>query len=138
MKILGIDFGTKRIGLAISDDEGSFAFPLKTIENNQNSIEEIYQLIQERGVQRVVLGDPGSDEFVQDTRAKILVFKEKLETSDVSVVLQNESMTSLNSDLFGAKKPIARKWGTQRKDKKDESAAALILQRYLDGMNMKK
>lgn len=132
MKILGIDFGTKRIGLAISDDEGSFAFPLKTIENNQNSIEEISRLIQEREIKKVVLGDPGSDEFVQDTRAKILVFKEKLETSGVLVVLQNESMTSLNSDLFGQKKPIARKWGTQRKDKKDESAAALILQRYLD------
>ncbi len=138
MKILGIDFGTKRIGLAISDDEGSFAFPLKTIENNQNSIEEISRLIQEREIERVVLGDPGSDEFVQDTRAKILVFKEKIETSGVLAVLQNESMTSLNSDLFGTKKPIARKWGTQRKDKKDESAAALILQRYLDGMNMKK
>ena len=138
MKILGIDFGTKRIGLAISDDEGSFAFPLKTIENNGSSIQDIMNLAQEREVQRIVVGDPGTDEHVQETRLKVVSFKEILEEKGFDVVFQNESMTSLHSDIFGKKKPIARKWGTERKDKKDESAAALILQRYLDTVNMKK
>jgi len=135
MKVLGIDFGTKRIGLAISDDEGSFAFPLKTIENNSSCVEEIENLVKERGIQKIVLGDPGNDEHVEETRKKILEFKAKLESKNLSVVLQGEAMTSLNSDLFGMKKPIARKWGTQRREKKDESAAALILQRYLDTTN---
>lgn len=135
MKVLGIDFGTKRIGLAISDDEGSFAFPLKTVENNKNFIQEIANLVEERGIQKIVLGDPGNDEHVQETRNKILELKKALELQNLSVVLQGEAMTSLNSDLFGMKKPIARKWGTQRREKKDESAAALILQRYLDTTN---
>ena len=132
MKILGIDFGTKRIGLAISDDEGSFAFPLKTIDNNLKSIEDIQKLITEREVEKIVLGDRGDNEHVQETRKKIFDFKQKLEQEGFDVVLQNESMTSLHSDLFGKKKPIARKWGGEQKMKKDESAAAMILQRYLD------
>jgi putative Holliday junction resolvase len=132
MKILGIDFGTKRIGLAISDDEGTFAFPFKTIDNNLKSIEDIQDLILERGIQKIVLGDPGNNEHVQETRKKVFEFKQKLETKGMMVVLQDESMTSLHSDLFGKKKPIARKWGGEKKIKKDESAAAMILQRYLD------
>ncbi len=132
MKILGIDFGTKRIGLAISDDEGTFAFPFKTIDNNLKSIGDIQKLILEREIQKIVLGDPGNNEHVQETRKKIFAFKEKLEELGIEVILQNESMTSLHSDLFGKKKPIARKWGGEQKMKKDESAAAMILQRYLD------
>lgn len=132
MKTLGVDFGTKRIGLAISDDEGSFAFPLKTIENNQNTINNIVDLVKDRDIKKLVLGDPGNSEGVKETRAKIIDFQQKLQSHGLDVFLQNETMTSLNSDLFGIKKPIARKWGTQRREKKDESAAALILQRYLD------
>lgn len=131
-KILGIDFGTKRIGLATGDDEAGFAFPLKTIDNNLKSVEDIQKLISEREIDMVVLGDPGDNEHVQETRKKIFAFKETLEQVGIEVVLQDESMTSLHSDLFGKKKPIARKWGGEQKIKKDESAAAMILQRYLD------
>lgn len=138
MKYLGIDFGTKHIGLAISDDEGSFAFPLKTIENNSSVLEELESIMKERGAESIVLGDPGNDDMAEDTKKKILEFKSILEERGFSVVLQNEAMTSLHSDLFGKKKPIARKWGTERKDKKDESAAAMILQRYLDTQSFKK
>lgn len=138
MKVLGIDFGTKRIGLAISDDEGSFAFPLKTIENSPEVLDEIEQIVKEYSVERIVLGEPGSDEHVQETKQYILVFKNKLEERGWEVFLQDEQMTSFHSDIFGKKKPIARKWGSERKDKKDESAAALILQRYLDIQSFKK
>jgi putative Holliday junction resolvase len=135
MKILGIDFGTKRIGLAISDDEGSFAFPLKTIEVSKTIFDEIDSLVKERGVEILVLGDPGSDEGVQGTREKVLDFKQKLEERGHKVELQSEMMTSLYTDQFFNKKPIANKRGGDQKEKKDESAAAMILQRYLDTKN---
>lgn len=132
MKVLGIDFGTKRIGLAISDDDGSFAFPFKTIENSSSCIEEIESLVKEREIQKIVLGDPGNDEGVQATREKVLKFKQILEERGHVVHLQDEMMTSLYSDQFLNKKPIANKRGGEQKEKKDESAAAMILQRYLD------
>ncbi len=132
MKFLGIDFGTKRIGLAISDDEGSFAFPLKTIEVSNTIFDEIDALVKERGVEMLVLGDPGNDEGVQGTREKVLDFKQKLEGRGYRVELQSEMMTSLYTDQFFNKKPIANKRGGENKEKKDESAAAMILQRFLD------
>lgn len=132
MKYLGIDFGTKRIGLAISDDDGSFAFPLKTIENKNSVIEEISHIVKERDIKVLVLGDPGQDPGVAETRTKVLEFKQKLEKNGFQVELQSEIMTSLFTDQFLNTKPIANKRGGERKEKKDESAAAVILQRYLD------
>lgn len=131
-KYLGIDFGTKRIGLAISDDEGSFAFPLKTIENRHTAVEEIAHIAQDREVQGLVLGDPGQDPGVLQTRTKVLEFKHMLEKAGWRVELQSEMMTSLFTDQFLDRKPIANKRGGEKKTKQDESAAAVILQRYLD------
>jgi len=138
MKVLGIDFGTKRIGLAISDDEGSFAFPLKTIENKKGVMEEISEIANERGVEYLVLGDPGQDPGVLQTRTKIFEFKDILEKNGWKVELQSEMMTSLFTDQFLNTKPIADKRGGGRKEKKDESAAAVILQRFLDTKSITK
>lgn len=132
MKILGIDFGTKRIGLAISDDEGSFAFPLKTIEVSGAVFDDIERIVKERAVTMLVLGDPGNDDGVKATREKVFDFKQKLEQRGYQVELQSEMMTSLYTDQFLNKKPIANKRGGEKGEKKDESAAAMILQRYLD------
>jgi putative Holliday junction resolvase len=131
-KYLGIDFGTKRIGLAVSDDEGSFAFPLQVVENGGSAHAEIKNIGDDREVSVYVLGDPGNEGDAAKTQKKVFEFKEKLESLGVKVELQTEMMTSMHTDLFGKKKPIARKWAGDRKEKKDESAAALILQRFLD------
>jgi len=138
MKLLGIDFGTKRMGIAVSDDEASFAFPVKTLEVSNSLFEDIEKIIEERQTQAVVLGDPGNDPGVAETRKKILEFKDTLEKRGLTVFLQSEMMTSLNTDLFGTKKPIANKRGGEQKEKHDESAAALILQRYLDKKSLTK
>lgn len=136
-KYLGIDFGTKRIGLAISDDDGSFAFPLKTIENRHTAIEEITHIAKDRGVECLVLGDPGRDPGVLQTRTKVLEFKDMLEKVSWRVELQSEMMTSLFTDQFLDRKPIANKRGGEKKTKQDESAAAVILQRFLDTKSLK-
>lgn len=131
-KYLGIDFGTKRIGLAVSDDGGSFAFPVQTIENTGSVAEEIKRIGEEREVGVYVLGDPGNEGNAANTQKKVFEFKERLEKLGLNVELQGEFMTSLHTDIFGKKKPIANKRREKRQEKRDESAAAMILQRFLD------
>ena len=60
MKTLGLDIGTKRIGLAVSDEEGIFAFPSGKLERigRKRDLEALAQLIEEREIERVVIGIP--------------------------------------------------------------------------------
>ncbi len=60
MRSLGIDFGEKRIGLAISDPEGRFAVPLNTLErrNDRSALRQIAEIARREGVERLVLGEP--------------------------------------------------------------------------------
>jgi putative Holliday junction resolvase len=57
MKILGIDYGTKRIGLAMSDDDCKFGLPLEVVENNDEFVEKIRSLAHEREFTEVVIGE---------------------------------------------------------------------------------
>jgi len=57
MKILGIDYGTKRIGTALSDEDGLMAFPNVVIENDNKVIENIEKIINENDVKVVVIGE---------------------------------------------------------------------------------
>ncbi|HEY0555663.1 MAG TPA: Holliday junction resolvase RuvX, partial [Thermoanaerobaculia bacterium] len=60
MRFLGIDFGEKRIGLAISDPAGRLAVPLTTLErrNDRSALRQIAEIVREEGVERLVLGEP--------------------------------------------------------------------------------
>ena len=58
MKYLGIDFGTKRIGLAVSDEDGILAFPKKVILNNALKFENIQDIIQKEKIEALVVGEP--------------------------------------------------------------------------------
>ena len=57
MRILGIDYGSKRVGLSLSDESGSMAFPLKTIVNSESLMEEIEEICKEKEVKLVVIGE---------------------------------------------------------------------------------
>lgn len=128
MKILGLDYGTKRIGVALSDENQKMAFPHSVIENKPNFIDIIKRLKEENDFKEVVVGEPEEG----DLKKEILNFVEKLKKEGFTVFLQKEFMTSLHTDMFTKTKPIARKTAQKREVKKDESAAALILQRWLD------
>ncbi|MDQ5883331.1 MAG: putative pre6S rRNA nuclease [Patescibacteria group bacterium] len=134
MKTLGLDYGKKRIGVALSDDDSRIAFPYSVLDNKNNLIEIIVDLSKKEGFKDIALGDPG-DNSIKD---EVILFMEVLKKEGFNVFLEKEFMTSLHTDMFTKKKPIARKTKQKREPKKDESAAALILQRFLDKKEFKK
>ena len=122
MRILGIDFGTKRIGIAMSDEAGQFAMPLIVFSNSKKYFEEIVGLAQKNNVNEIVLGE-SRDYKGQPNKIlpEVLVLKEKLESEGFIVHLEPEFMTSQQAERFQGKNNMT-----------DASAAALILQAYLE------
>lgn len=132
MRILGLDYGTKNIGVAISDDLAAFAFPKDIFPNNDKIFTKLASIIHAEGVTAIVLGDPGDNKISADVKS----FAKKLEeTFGLEVIMEKEFMTSMHVSQAGGKKPIARLIKKVTGPKKDDSAAALILQRYLDKKN---
>lgn len=122
---MGIDYGTKNIGIAISDDNGRIAFPRKTISNDRLIIENIKKLISENNITKVIIGE-SKNYKMQDNEimTEILELKKILETTlELDVVLQPEFLTSVEAIKMGSKK-----------ENVDAGAAAIILQSYLDSL----
>jgi putative holliday junction resolvase len=130
MKILGIDFGTKYVGFALSDPFRSIAFPFaKSLK--KEAITDILKIIEEENISLVVLGLPislkGHD---TEMSQKVKLFKEKLEkVTNIEVVLQDERLTS---SFIG--KQLTAQGINQKKQReiKDSLEATQILQSYLD------
>lgn len=136
MKYLGIDYGTKFTGLALSDDSGSMAFPYGVLETNDLSKEFIVRLIDENKVKAIVIGwskaNSGIDNNVHRQAEKWL---QKLEIN-LPIFWQDERFTSLEASrhLFDNRN-VTRKRSSQKNsglDRNDDSAATLILQRFLE------
>ncbi|MEJ2194655.1 MAG: RuvX/YqgF family protein [Ignavibacteriaceae bacterium] len=87
-RFLGIDYGERRIGLALSDPLWTFAYSYKTLQNNRNLWEKISSIINEKNVTRVILGMPDIERNKQLV-ANILSFKKKLETKFNMQVITN-------------------------------------------------
>jgi len=125
MKFLGIDYGSKRVGVALSDEDGRIAFPLATLPNNSNLIKEIEKICKERGVGAIVLGESldykGKPNQIQSAIANCKLKIEKF--TGLAVVYQQEFLTSKQAERSTTKASA------------DASAAALILQGYLDKGN---
>lgn len=128
---MGIDYGTKRIGVAFSDEREVMAFPHGVLINEGNIVDIINSLADKEGVKKIVIGDPGENSIKEDIR----YLKEGLSNLGFDVHLEKEFMTSLHVDMMRNKKPIARKTKKDVSPKKDDLAATLILQRYLDKNN---
>lgn len=141
MRSIGLDLGTKTLGVAISDPTGLIASSLKTItfENEDYDVllPQIKQIITENKVQNVVLGFPKNMDNSLGPRALItLAFKEKLEQYlNQEVIMQDERRTSHEATHYLIEANVKRK---NRKKVIDSVAATLILQGYLDKERMKK
>ena len=122
-KFLGIDYGTKRVGLALSDDTKRLAFPYATLENNKKLLENVMSVIKEHNVDAVVLGE--SVTYKRDRNPlmeRIQDFKKSIEeTAGLAVHLEPEWLTSVEARRTAPNPKLV-----------DASAAALILQTYLD------
>ena len=142
MKYLGIDYGTKRIGVAVSDDTGALAFPLTTVPANPEALQAVHALVKENRVEKIILGE--SRNFKNEPNSvmeDIEQFKKDLEeVSGLPVEYQQEFMTSMEaarqyepgaSPVAGLRPRGSRK-ANPSQEKLDAAAAALILQSYLD------
>ena len=141
MKYLGIDYGSKRVGLAMSDEEGVFAFPYKIIINNMELVDTIHNICGTEEISAIVLGESSN---LSGTPNKIMgsieEFKRNIETElDIPVYFQKEFMTTVEARGRGGKEVNNAKKVTKNKQvSADASAAALILQRFLEKKNLNK
>ena len=133
MRSLGIDFGTKRIGLAISDPEGRTAVPLTTLErrDNRSALREIAAIARREEVERLVVGEPvGLDGSRGEAAERARRFGERLaELTGLPVEMVNESLTSVEA----AERLRAAGVDPRRNPGRlDAVAAQILLQEVLD------
>ncbi len=138
MRIMGLDFGAKTVGVAISDALGLTAQGKEIVRRErENKLRQtcsrIEELIVEYGVERIVLGLPKNMDGSEGERVeKTKEFKEMLERrTGLEVILWDERLTTVAADRYMSEAGIR---GEKRKALVDEIAAVFILQGYLDSI----
>jgi putative Holliday junction resolvase len=136
---MGIDYGEKTIGIAISDSLGWIAQGVETIrrkeeDNLKESIERIKALVDQYNVEKIVLGLPKNMNNTLGFRAeKTLKFKEKLEKAiSLPIILWDERLSTKAAENILLEADLSR---GKRKKIIDKMAAVYILQGYLDSIN---
>lgn len=129
MKYLGIDYGIKRVGISFSDDEGHVAFPDEVLENNQELLTKISEKVEMKKIDEIVIGE--SHTLKQEENPimeEIQTFIKKLKSElNIPIHLEPEYYTSIQ-----ARRTLSNV------GKLDASAAALILQSFLDRRSKEK
>ena len=131
-RILGVDYGDSRIGLALSDDTKSIAFPLKTIKNkNIDFVLDFFKKLNlEKNIESIVIGLPlGMHGKETSQTVKVRIFSKSIRTLGIPIFFQDERLTSISAKKILMKKNI--KTG-HNKEKIDEIAATIFLQQFLD------
>lgn len=133
MRILGIDYGEKRIGLAISDPLGLTAQGLPTIErvNGKDYLKRLADLIKEKDVKKIIVGLPKSmNNTIGKKAEEVLKFVEVLKTSlNLPVVTVDERLTTVRAYRAMSEAKISLR---KKQKKVDMISAQFILQSYLD------
>lgn len=138
MRIIGLDFGSKTVGVAMSDELLITAQGLEIVRRKspgklRQTLARIEEIIEEYGVERIVLGYPKNMNNTEGERCeKTLEFKEMLERrTSLPVILWDERLTTVSADQ------VMMESGIRREDRKkyvDRIAAEFILQGYLDSL----
>ena len=134
MKYLGLDLGTKTLGLSMSDATGMIASSYKILRHNEEYdklIEMLDEIISENKIEALVLGFPKNMNNTVGERGEIaLAFKEKLENKfSLPVYMQDERLSTMEAEHLLIANDTSRK---KRKKVIDGLAATIILQSYLD------
>jgi len=121
MKILGVDYGLKWIGIAISDDERKMAFPYTTLENNSKLFSSFNEIIKKEDIYKIIIGLPLNKKMKATSQTtEVENWAEKLiKEVDLPIDFENEIFTSKVADRYDAKN-------------RHSAAAAILLQSYLD------
>jgi putative Holliday junction resolvase len=135
MRVLAIDHGTKRIGIAISDELKMIAQPLEFIpaEPFNKFLARLKELIREKEVEMILVGLPRNmDGSYGPAALKVREFVAVLaETIAIPIKLWDERLTSAQANRFLIEGNVRRE---KRKEKVDKTAAAILLQSYLDSL----
>ena len=141
MRIMGLDFGSRTVGVAVSDSLLITAQGLEIIRRKEENklrqtLARIEELIEEYEIEEIVLGLPKNMNATEGVRAEITrEFQEKLERrTGLPVVLWDERLTTVAADKTMMESGVRRE---KRKDYVDKIAAALILQGYLDRRSLR-
>ncbi len=133
MRLLGVDYGTKRIGLAVGDTSPFFVEPLKILEetNYARAAEAVAAVAKEEGAEKIVVGIPVALKGHQqgETSEHVLKFIPELEkVTDLEIVTEDERMTTALADK------LHRQYGASHKKKfqRDAVAAAVMLETHIE------
>lgn len=140
MRIMGLDYGSKTVGVAISDPLGITAQGIETITRKEENklrktLARIEELVKEYEVETIVLGFPKNmNNTIGDRAEKSLELKEMLERRiGIPVVMWDERLTTLSAERTLMESGVRRE---NRKQYVDKIAAVFILQGYLDSLGM--
>lgn len=138
-RVMGLDYGSKTIGVAISDELGLTAQPFETIERSgenklRRSLARISEIVKEKNIRKIVVGLPVNMSGENGERVDLtLAFVEKLKSRvDVPIIMQDERLTTIEAD------EILDESGVKKKDRKqfiDQIAAGIILREYMEKEN---
>ncbi len=128
MRYLGIDYGTKRVGVAVSDEGGTMAFPYAILENVKGLVGEIKTICAHEDVETIIIGESvdykGAPNLIKKEVDRFIA--ELRLVLNISIIEEREFLSTQQ----------ARFYQTKRK-RVDDSAAAIILQSYFDRKNNK-
>jgi putative holliday junction resolvase len=124
MKYLGIDYGSTRIGLAVSDAEGKIAFPRTAVKNDSQAISHIENIIRDDKIEKIIIGDTrtisGRDNAITPKAEKFIAALEN--ATSLEIIKAFEGWSSIE----------ASRYAPDSGSHDDSAAAAIILQRFLE------
>lgn len=142
MRVMGLDYGSKTVGVAISDPLGITAQGIETIERKEENklrqtLARIEALVKEYEVEKIVLGFPKNmNNTIGERAEKSLELKEKLERRiGIPVIMWDERLTTVEAERTLIESKVRRE---NRKKFVDKIAAVFILQGYLDSLSIGK
>jgi len=132
-RVMGIDYGEVRIGIALSDPLHKFAYPFTTLRNDSSLLKKLKEILEKKNVNKIILGLPSS-KFKSSKKLAVDVHKFKIiieSENNIEVVLWDEEYSSV---LAKEKiiESITKKSKRKSKGLLDSYSAAIILQEFLD------
>ena len=130
---MGIDYGEKRIGIAICDPLLTFAYPYTTLQNNSTFFNSLTDIIKQKNIIKAVLGLPSSRfKSSLELSKMVMKLKEEIEVKlKIEVILWDEEFSSAIAKEK-ILESVTKKSKRKNKDLLDKHSAAIILQEYLD------
>jgi putative Holliday junction resolvase len=136
-RIMGIDFGEKRIGIALSDPLLIFGYPFTTLQNDLTFMNNLSKIIREKNIAKVILGLPSSKfKSSAELSKKVQTLKQEIESKfKIEVILWDEEYTSAIAKARVIES-VTKKSKRKNKDLLDKHSAAIILQEYLESKQL--